>query len=243
MKEDVSYYDSFVRNRFITGFSVAAILCAAAYFWFLRSPVRTVEAFAGVKAGAGVVAEQSSSDAIREAVVPLSFHIAKPTGKESQLLFKHIAAATRFLQACEKENSTTVFDHEYEGLSHRTILKISPPTSEQMSAGYEEFSRGVSELQASGLDERRFRREVDSLIRDYATYPMTSKIVSISTYTNPKVTPKVDELYANDESEYLPTEDGSFVIPTHPYYRVDEDFGGKDSWAARRYSHLISIDP
>lgn len=240
MEAGVFDFGRFVRSRLIAGLSVGAGLIVVTCLWFLRSPAINTDAVSAAKLPA--TAESFLREQAVEATISPQSYLTGPTERERQVVSKYITAATSLLRACENANSATVFDREYEGQSRRTILKIAPPTTEQMSAVYEDFSRGISELQAAGIDDKRFRREIDSLTRDYANYPKTSKIVSIVTFSDPKTAPRVREFFANDESEYLPAEDGSFVIPTDPYYRLDEDFGGKESWAAKRYSHLISIE-
>lgn len=166
---------------------------------------------------------------------------AEPSPEELKIISKYTATVRGLLNVCEKENTTTVFDREYEGLSHRTILKITPPTGEQLSAVYDEITRGLSELKATSAGEKKFRRVCEAMLRDYMDYPRKVKALSIMTFTDAKKLPHVFEIYANSESEYMPQEDGSFVLPTHQHYRSDEAVGGNESWALTRYGHLIEV--
>ena len=55
-------------------------------------------------------------------------------------------------------------------------------------------------------------------------------------------TAKFLELFVNDESECKPNEEGILTIPRNPEIKGDEDYFGKNSWAQKRYDHLLTIE-
>ncbi len=80
------------------------------------------------------------------------------------------------------------------------------------------------------------------LIKKYSYYPKAVNVLSFGELADGTIT-DCFEWYVADEKMVMPDEKGMLPIPLLPQavLNSDPDFGGENSWAAKRHAHIFSI--
>lgn len=160
---------------------------------------------------------------------------------ENEIIINFTDEVKHSFEAIESANSSVVYTKELL-ISQIQQIKVLPPSLDQLDPIYAGFSRTVKLLNKGSPADIKLRKEFKSLINEYAFYPRPVKILDIVVPTDKSKAAKFLELFVNDESECKPNEEGILTIPRNPEIKGDEDYFGKNSWAQKRYDHLLTIE-
>lgn len=244
---------SFARRRAIITASTVAFAAAVVSIWYLSAQQSDFGSYLESHSGFGSpsqtnvalrpdVAKQAAPPDIRarpqQAVATQKF---KADAK--QVTASTLANVKAALEEIEKANATTILDKEFPG-GFITVVRVTPPTPAQEAVIYDQLSKGQQQLSDNLPAEEDLSNAFMKVNIRYVSYPKKIKVLKVTVPKDASLNVKLLEFYVDDESLCLPDDDGRLVMPASKdaIVHIDEDYGGENSWAGKRYSHLISID-
>jgi hypothetical protein len=158
--------------------------------------------------------------------------------REKKIIDESLVKIETKLKVFEKVNSAIVYDRNFP-ISHITIIKITPPSADQMAEIYADLSKSLEYLPKNSAIEQVLRSRGTRLINDYISFPKEMKMLRILS-RNDGSYDSLTEHYVNDEALVMQGEDGGYNVPLPMH--IDEHLSDSGSWAAKRYSHLIAVN-
>ncbi len=144
---------------------------------------------------------------------------------------------TASLQAIEKANAETAF--EFEGGNETTVaVRVTALNEIQTQEAYLAAFKLINELPQRL--HAAWRVASQAILVDYTTFRKPYKILILSASPKGKDVLFV-ERFVSDPNEGLPDKSGIINLKGSDGYRLDTTWGNEDSWAFRRYSHLVDI--
>jgi hypothetical protein len=202
----------------------------------------------------GQVIRDEPSDAARESTIQASdaAHKAQISKEERKLIHEWTEKMDSSLRAVELANTTTPYDETfpettYEGQilppSRRFMLRVSPPSAEQVDDAYIKVSEAIKAVGSNPAAQERMTATLHKVIATYFTFPMKVKFLQVTLNGDQDRVIEFSEYYVDDESLIF-RPDGTIRLPGVPYTVSHHDgkFGSADSWASKRYSHLIHVE-
>ena len=145
-------------------------------------------------------------------------------------------------QEIESKNMTTLYDAK-NAQAHNLILKITPPSDDQLASLYEALGKNLSTLPEGTRFKTKLHEKGLKQINEFAAYPKPTKLLRVC-LRHDGAASFLMEYFVNDENLIRPDENGGFQVPLPPLsvMRYDEEFGKGDSWATKRSAHLLLIE-
>jgi hypothetical protein len=162
---------------------------------------------------------------------------------ESEVLIAQGLERLRSLgQEIESKNTTTLYDLK-NSQAHNLTLKITPPSDDQLASLYGEMAKSLSALPEGSRIRTKLHEKGLKQINEFAAYPKPIKLLHVCVRHDGAASILM-EYFVNDESLLRPDENGRYEVPLPPrsVMRCDDQFGKGDSWATKRYAHLLSIE-
>ena len=159
------------------------------------------------------------------------------TSGEKEAINELSLRLTASLQAIEKANAETAF--EFEGGNETTVaVRVTALNENQTREAYLTASKLVNELPKRL--HAAWRVTSQAILVDYTSFKKPYKILILSASPKGKDVLFV-ERFVSDPNEGLPDKSGITILKGSDGYRMDSTWGNQDSWAFRRYSHLLTL--
>ena len=181
----------------------------------------------------GRALEDSPQSGSRDAEIP---------GSQKKTIDEGLAQILASLHEAELANKNIIYENQSPEF-HTVRLRVVPPNVEQLGRIYGGLSRALEALPPGSPAEKQMRERGMELINRFVLYPKPVKVLGFGERNDGTIA-DFFEWYVADEKMLMPNEKGMLPIPLPPQavMRSDPDISKPDSWAAKRYSHLFSID-
>jgi hypothetical protein len=147
------------------------------------------------------------------------------------------------LQRVEIANTAVVYDRDWP-VSQQVVMRVLPPSSEQLNQIYTDLSQAVKEMPPDSAAEEKIRETLLKLVFDYFTYPKSTKMLSVIFKKDENRVIEIAEYFVDDEALFVFKSNGDISYPPgdRSIFRLESNFGDPRSWVTKRYSHLIEIE-
>jgi hypothetical protein len=164
------------------------------------------------------------------------------TDEEKKALDAELTAIEALARKIEGSHKAVIYDSVRTD-GHLLRIRIKPPNKEELGSLYDALIHALKRFTAESFAETQMRNRGLTLINDYAAYPKEVKVIGVMERSDGTVS-ELYEWYVTDEKLVLPDANGNLPMPLPPQavMRVDSDYRGPKSWAARRYSHVLAFD-
>lgn len=172
------------------------------------------------------------------------------SAEEQKLIREWTDKTESSLKEVELSNTTLVSDKTYPETSigdkkfppnRQLMLRVSEPSTEQVDGAYAKVSEAIQAVGTNPAAQEQMSTKLHKTIATYFTYPMKVKVINVILNGDEDRVIELSEHYVDDESLVF-RPDGTFYFPADAIRRIDSNFGGPDSWASKRYGHLVQVE-
>jgi hypothetical protein len=202
----------------------------------------------------GQMIRDEPSEAARESTIQASGAADKvPISREERkLIHEWTEKMESSLKAVELANTTTAYDKTFPETtyedktfppSRRFMLRVSPPSTEEVDDAYIKVSEAIKAVGSNPAAQEQMTAALHKVIATYFTFPMKVKFLQVTLNGDQDRVIEFSEYYVDDESLIF-RPDGTIRLPGVPYTVSHHDgkFGSADSWASKRYAHMIQVE-
>jgi hypothetical protein len=168
--------------------------------------------------------------------IPRFAELSPPDAAEIE---KIVTEAQTQFRAIEAKNVTVVINQEIDGGS-LIALSVTSPVPEQIAQFHSIAAAASKESDLTGPAKSRLDSMLRSQLASYTNFPKTHRILLAYDYAG-----KAGQLYeyfADGAQSRLPDALGKISLGPDDHYKWDNRFGEKDSWASKRYGHLLQVE-
>lgn len=126
---------------------------------------------------------------------------------------------------------------------HAVTIQVSPPTAAQGEEMYQHLSTALAQFPEGSPAAKELRQRGLRSIHNFAFYPKKVKMLCVSVRDDGERASLI-EYFVDDERLVMRDENGRYEAPLPPrsVLREDAKFGRLESWARKRYHHLIEFE-